>query len=262
VASPAERPGAVSGDPAATLAEVAAASGSGTAWLTGDAVGSLHFREGRVVAAELAAGPSAGALLIGSGRLTPTAWADYLRAWAEPADGPRPAFPPATGLSPLEWATITLEGLVDAAAELLPARPSGVAADLVFHPGQPPGWTRSGRSIALSELRREVARRQFVLDRLRPVVGPDTELVRTCPEWLGPVQVSAQQWRLLAVLGDRSTPRSVAPRIGAGVFATVLLVRTLIVLGMVAPYPEPDDSGRVGRFPPTLFSDAVAAAGG
>jgi hypothetical protein len=242
----------------AALDAAAAAARTGTAWLMGRDVGALYFREGRVVGAELEGSAWCRTLLVASGRLSAGEWDEFERAWSRPPAEPRPGAPPARGMSILEWSALALEGTVEAAFELLPAGRGEDTGDMVFQPDRIPGWTGSGRSVSLSWLRSEIARRHSVLDRLGPVLTPDSVLVRASSEWLGPVQVSALQWRVLSALADGSTARAVGRRIGLGTFATTVAVRTMVQLGMIT---TPDAAG--GQRPPgsafsrTLFMDAA-----
>jgi hypothetical protein len=242
----------------AALDAAAAAERTGTAWLMGRNVGALYFRGGRVVGAELEGSAWCRTLLVASGRLSAGEWDEFERAWSRPPAEPRPGAPPARGMSILEWSALALAGTAEAAFELLPASRDDGVGDMVFQPDRIPAWTGSGRTVTLSWLRREIARRQSVLDRLAHILTPDSVLVRASPEWLGPVQVSAEQWRVLTALTDGSTARSVGRRIGLGTFATTLAARTLLRLGMIT---TPD---RGDRQPParpaisrTLFMDAA-----
>jgi hypothetical protein len=246
----------------AALAAVTAAERTGTAWLMGGSAGALHFRNGRVVGAELDGSPVVRTLLVASGRLTPQDWDDFARSWSGAGPQPPPVTPAARGTSILEWAALAVEATVEAAAELLPTNRDGELTDMVFQPDAVPGWTGSARPVELSWLRREIDRRQSVLDRLRPVLTPDTPLARASPEWAGPVQVSAQQWRVLTALPDGATARSVARGIGAGTFATTLVVRSLVRLGMVTAVDVGYDADRFGAaFSHTLFMDALRGRG-
>jgi hypothetical protein len=246
----------------AALEAVVATERTGTAWLMGGKSGALHFRNGRVVGAELDGSACARMLLVASGRLAPDDWDNFAWHWSRTGSEAHPGAPPARGMSILEWSALALDATAEAAFELLPTGRDDVVADMVFQPGGIPGWTGSVRPAGFSWLRREIARRQSVLDRLRFVVTPDSRLVRATPEWAGPVQVSAQQWRVLSALPDGATARSVGRRIGLGTFATTLAVRTLMHLGMVATTDVPAVSGRAAEsFSRTLFMDALSAAG-
>jgi hypothetical protein len=263
-------PGYPTGDPARypeggaavlTALDAAAAAGrTGTAWLTGHTVGALYFRGGRVVGAELDGSAWCRTQLVAAGRMVPGEWDQFERAWSRPPAEPRPGAPPARGMSILEWSALALAGTVEAAFELLPGSRDGAIGDMVFQPDRIPAWTGSGRAVELSWLRREIDRRQAVLERLRPVLTPDSALVRVNAQRLGPVQVSAQQWRVLSVLPDSSTARSAGRRTGLGTFAATLVARTLIGLGMVAVL-DPGDGRHPGGAQPsrTLFMDALAA---
>lgn len=246
-------------NPIAALARVAASGRTGTARLGGNG-GALHFRNGHVVGAELAGSPFCATLLVASGRLTPAAWSEFANAWSRAGPAPRPTVPPVSGLGSLEWAALSLEAIVDAAFELLSAGSVSAPTDLAFHPGDVPGWTGSGNSVAFARLAREITRRQSVLDRLRPALTPDTAVEPACPDWLAPVQVSAQQWRVLAALGGGATARSLAAELGYGVFATTLVVHTLMTMGMVTTRPPQGIDERLPvPLPATLFSDVVSA---
>jgi hypothetical protein len=248
-------------NPHPALAPVAAAGRTGAARFGGNG-GALHFRNGRVVGAELIGSPLCQTMLVASGRLTPAAWAEFADAWSRVGPARPPMVPPATGLGSLEWAALSLEAILEAAFELLSPGSGSAPVDLVFHAGGVPGWTGSGSSVTVEALSAEIARRQSVLDRLRPVVTPDSAVERACPDWLAPVQVTAGQWRVLAAIGAGGTARSIAAELGCGVFATTLAVRTLMTLGMVTTRPAPAAGERfTATFPATLFSDAVLIGG-
>jgi hypothetical protein len=239
----------------AALDAASAAERTGTAWLMGQNAGALHFRGGRVVGAELAGRAWCAALLVASGRLTTGEWDEFERSWSRPPAEPRPGAPPARGMGILEWSAVALGGTVDAAFELLPTSRDEIAGDMVFQADRIPAWTGSVRGVGLSWLRREIDRRQSVLDRLRGIVTPDSALARAAPEWAGPVQVSAQQWRVMSAVSDGSTARSIGRRIGLGTFATTVAVRALMMLGMIAVPDAPVGSA----FSRTLFTDAASA---
>jgi hypothetical protein len=238
----------------AALDALAAGRRTATARLTGagvGAVGALYFRNGRAVGAELGGSPPCAARLIAAGRLTPGEWDEFAEACAVTGPQPAPVVPPAAGLGPAEWAAICVDALLDAAAELLPAASGrdspNTGGDLVLQPGDVPGWTVSGRPVVFRELRDELRRRQSVLDRLRPIVTPDSVLRRIAADWVDPVQISARQWRVLRTVGTGASPREVAERSGSGVFATTVLVCDLIRLGMLATDAGPADPGAVPR---------------
>ncbi|MCO1658664.1 hypothetical protein [Pseudonocardia humida] len=245
------------------LAAAAGAGRTGTAWLMGGNVGSLYFRNGLVVGAELEGAAWVRTMLVNSGRLSPEAWHDFARDGPGGRPEPPPPMPDAVGLGAAEWAVLSREAIVEAAFELLPPSRPEVAADMVFQPDDIPAWTASGDPVEFVWLRREMDRRQSVLDRLRAVVTPESTIARMPAERIGPVQVSAPQWRLLSALSDGATPRSVARRLGAGVFATTILTVQLMRLGMVG---RRDRSGvwqpPAQAFPRALFGVAPAAAGG
>jgi hypothetical protein len=245
------------------LAAGAAAGRTGTAWLMGGNVGALYFRNGSVVGAELEGSAWVSTMLVNSGRLTPGAWQDFAGGWAVGAPRPPTAIPDATGLTEPEWIALGREAVFEAAFELLPPDHPEVIADMVFQPDGIPGWTGSGRPLAFDALRRELARRHAVLDRLRSVLTPESTIVRVTAERIGGVQVTAQQWRLLAALSDGATPRSVARRLGASTFATTIVAAGLMRLGMVG---RRDRSGTwrpsAAEFPRALFGGAHGAAPG
>lgn len=246
----------------AALDAAAAAGRTASAWLMGAAAGALHSRNGRVVGAELDGSAVVATLRLGSGRLTPGEWDDFARGWSGSGPEPPPAVPPARGMGILEWTALTLDATVEGAAELLPAGRGDLDSGPVSQAGAVPGRTDSGRPVDFSRLRREIDRRQSVLALLRPVLTPDSPLARACPQWAGPLQVSAQPWWVLGALADGATARSAARRIGAGMFATTLVVRSLLRRGMVTTTDAATDQQRARRaFPRTLFMDAVRAAG-
>jgi hypothetical protein len=245
------------------LAAGAAAGRTGTAWLMGGNIGALYFRNGSVVGAELEGSAWVATMLVNSGRLTPRAWQDFAGGWAAGAPRAPAAIPDALGLTEPEWIALGREAVIEAAFELLPPDRPEVVADMVFQPDGIPGWTGSGRPLAFDALSREMARRQVVLDRLRPVLTPESVIVRVAAEDIGRVQVTAQQWRLLAALSDGATPRSVARGLGASTFATTIVAAGLMRLGMVG---RRDRSGTwrpaAAEFPRALFGGASDAEPG
>jgi len=245
------------------LAAGAAAGRTGTAWLMGGNVGSLYFRNGSVVGAELEGSPWVRTMLVNSGRLTPGAWQDFAEGWSAGAPQPPTTIPDAAGLTESEWFVLCREAVVEAAFELLPPGRPEVVADMVFQPDGIPGWTGSGRPMAFDRLRWEMARRQTVLNRLRSVLTPESRIARMPAERIGRVQVTAQQWRFLAALTDGATPRSVARALGASTFATTIVAVGLMRLGMVGRH---DRSGTwrpaAEEFPRALFGGAPGAVPG
>lgn len=239
----------------------AAAGRTGTAWLMGGNVGALYFRNGSVVGAELEGAAWVRTMLVNSGRLTPQAWSDFAQGWAE-GGAQSPAVPEAIGLGQLEWTALSREAIAEAAFELVPPDRPEVVADMMFQPEAIPAWTGSARPMTFAGLLQELDRRQVVLDRLRSVVTPESKITRLAAERVGPVQVSAQQWRFLSALSDSATPRSVARKLGASTFATTILSVQLMRLGMVG-LRDGSGAGRppAGEFPRALFGAGPSGAG-
>lgn len=245
------------------LSAASAAGRTGTAWLMGGNVGALYFRNGRVVGAELEGAPWVRTMLVNSGRLTPPAWQEFAREPGEDRSRSPDALPDALGLTEPEWTALSREAIVEATFELLPPTRPDVDADMVFQPDEIPAWTGSGRPVEFTALLHEVSRRQSVLDLLAPVLTPESAVVRLADERVGPVQVSAPQWRFLSALSDRSTPRSVARRLGVSTFATTILAVQLVRLGMVGlrsasgAWRPPEN-----LFPRSIFGAALRVADG
>jgi hypothetical protein len=196
---------------------------------------------------------------VASGRLSPEGWQDFTDSWRKNAPDAGAAIPEATGLTVLEWAGISLSATVEAAHELLPPGPGDGVADMVFQPDAIPAWIGSAAPVEFGWLHGELARRQSVLDRLRPILTADTTILRSAPELPAAVQVSAQQWRALAAVGEGTTARSLSRAIGIGTFAATVLAATLIRLGMVTTrHPENHRERLPELLVPTLFSDAVS----
>jgi hypothetical protein len=232
--------GSVPGEPRTgdLLDELASDRASGTLVLprTGERV---VVRDGRIVLVESPRSPSLDDLVVGSGHLDAAAWSSF-KDLAE-----SPAVPP--GMSVFTWERMCRETTLDAAVPVL----ADDAGEAELQTGILPRWTDSIPALEPDRLVREAGRRKDVLRRLRPVIDPQTVVVKTREESREKIQLTGAQWALLIEVQDGVTPLEVAPRIGHGVTAATLLCYGLLRVGLLRT--DGEDGGRLTGPVGTLF---------
>jgi hypothetical protein len=226
-----------------------------TVLVTGTPGGSIHVRDGLVVAMETPGAPGIEGLLLRSGRIGEQAWSavrasdtSHERLAAELVDRGL------VGAGELE--VISLSALFDAAFALSLAVPdSWEVTDPV-----PTLYRNAG--VTPERLLGEVSRR---IDLLAGEPGSATALARTRmqPTSTAPLPgavggLPARHQEVLATADGRRTARDIAFTLGRGLFAVMLDLRHLLDRGLVRPY-TPSTDRRPSTAPRTAPS-AVAPA--
>ncbi|TQM76178.1 DUF4388 domain-containing protein [Thermopolyspora flexuosa] len=218
------------------LTRLAEAGRTGVLRVSGDDGGAIHLRDGAIVYAECRRTPDPGRWFAHLAGPVPDAFPTAPPgALPGPEPGPDPVAAPGTDTPGLDrdlaWAYAVREATLDAALELLSARPR-YALRQRFRDSEPP-VTHGMAGWPLAELLTEVERRRHLMRQMATSPVPltaDTPLVRV-PDLAAPrMQVSALQWALLIRVDGTATPRTLAWEIGNSVFATTLEVFRLIAL--------------------------------
>jgi len=242
---------------AARLRKLADEGSTGILPVSGRGDGAIFFRGGQVVYAESSRTPlpaphATGLAALG---LTP----------GEAPDSAGGDYPGKAGLvpaRPANWLAGMLELtelIIDALTELLSSesRYAKFRQAEVLPVGQ-------GRPISVEALLAEIQRRHEVLRQLAAVVTPDTAVACETSLDLPPAQVSPAQWALLARVGDGTTPRGLAMRLGRSVFGTTIEVYRLVELGLLAVPGRPTAAavGEAAGRPAATMSFIRAVSGG
>ncbi|AZS83169.1 hypothetical protein AB0465_31645 [Streptomyces griseoviridis] len=216
----------------ALLADLRSRKQSRTVRLTGSPGGTLHLRDGLVVAMETPAAPNVESLLLRSGRITEEAWSAVCAAdtthgrLAEELVAQE-----LVGAGELE--IISLSALFDAAFALSLSRPEG------WEVTEPVPVLYRNAGITPERLVTEISRRTGLL-----AGGPGSvaEFARTRMQLAAPAQLPgavgalpARHQDVLANTDGRRTPRDIAFALGRGLFAVMLDLRRLLALGLVQP---------------------------
>ena len=182
------------------LGKLAEAGQTGSLHLSGDSGGVIYVSEGDIVAADSRRTPS----------LTD-------RIGTEKAGS-------------LAWGWLATEATIDAAMELMSARPRHVRftepeeePDLPGIPGMP-----------LTALMAEVTRRHNLLEQIAAVLTPDTAVARNLRLRSRAVHVSDGQWAILLQLGQPVTPRALALGLGQSVFGMTIEVYRMVIMDLVS----------------------------
>jgi hypothetical protein len=181
----------------------------------------IVVRDGRVVLVESPRSPSLDDLVVGSGHLDAATWSTF-KDRTDP-----PAVPP--GMSAFTWERMCRETTLDAAMLVLTDDPG----EAELQTGSVPRWTGSIPAEEPDRLVREAGRRKDVLRRLRPVIAPQTVVVKAQEGSRERIQLTGTQWALLIEVQEGVTPLEVAPRIGHGVTSATLLCYGLLRLGLL-----------------------------
>ena len=211
------------------LGKLAEAGQTGSLHLSGDSGGVIYVSEGDIVAAD--------------SRRTPSL-AD--RIGTEKAGS-------------LAWGWLATEATIDAAMELMSARPRHVRfTEPEEEPGLPgiPG-------MPLTALMAEVTRRHNLLEQIAAVLTPDTAVARNLRLRSRAVHVSDGQWAILLQLGQPVTPRALALGLGQSVFGMTIEVYRMVIMDLVsvvdASALTADPAGEASRGRSTLsFIRALA----
>jgi hypothetical protein len=192
------------------LGKLAEAGRTGSLHLSGDSGGVIYLSAGDIVAADSRRTPS---LDVKSG----------------------------AGAFGRNW--MTAEATVDAAMELMSARPRHVRfAEAGEEPGPdlpgPPGMPGMP-GMPLAALMAEVTRRHKLLEQIAAVLTPDAPVVRNPRLRSRAVQVSDTQWAILLRLGQPVTPRALALELGPSVFGLTIEVYRMLIMHLVSVADAP-----------------------
>ncbi len=222
-----------SGPVASRLGKLAETGRTGALCLTGESGGVIYLREGAVVAAESRRTPGLAARI----------------GQAAMATGHRT-------VGPFERSWIATEATIDAAMELMSAKPR----HLRFRgPEEEP--VPAGTGMPVPKLMTEVSRRHEILQQLAAELSPDTQVARNLRLQSRAVRVSDGQWAILLQLGRPASPRGLALELGQSVFGTTMEVYRMTVMGLLSPADAPDRPAGADRRPALSFIRATAGSG-
>jgi hypothetical protein len=191
-------------------------------------------------------GNRSGTIYLGAGRVT------YAASSRTPDPTAGRSGAEATGLNEtLALREATLDALTDIAASTM--------LRWQFR-SQPIPVTALATPLPVATVLGETARRQAVLMQIAGVLAPDSVVVRTRDIGAFPVQITSDQWRLLAALGSGSSPRKVAMALGHSVFRTTMSLHELMVAGLLVPIDPHQAASRQLRRRASML-DAVRPAG-
>jgi hypothetical protein len=227
------------------LGKLAEAGRTGSLHLSGDSGGVIYVSEGAIVAAD--------------SRRTPSL-ADRTGTEKTGSFG---------------WRWLATEAIIDAAMELMSARPRHVRfrepeerflepEERFLEPEEEAGPDLpGGPGIPLTVLMAEVTRRHNLLEQIAAVLTPDTAVARNLRLRSRAVHVSDGQWAILLQLGQPVTPRSLALGLGQSVFSMTIEVYRMVIMDLVsvvdASARAADPAGQASRGRSTLsFIRALA----
>ncbi|MFJ8111807.1 hypothetical protein [Streptomyces sp. NPDC096132] len=227
-----------------------------TVTVSGTPGGTIHVRDGLVVAMETPGAPGVEAILLKSGRLTEEAWTS-VRATDTTHEHLARELVARDLLGAGELEVVSLGSLFDAAFALSLNRLTD------WEVGEPVPVLYAGTGVPPERLVAETTRRFGMLaqepaaiarsarDRVRPTSagGPEESAARLSPRHL----------ELLSAVDGRRTPRDLAFTLGRGLFAVLLDLRHLLDLRLVE-YATPAGAVRPSTAPRTPASDAPAAS--
>jgi hypothetical protein len=183
------------------LGKLAEAGRTGSLHLSGDSGGVIHVSEGDIVAADSRRTPSL-ADRIGTEK---------------------------TGS--FEWSWLATEAIIDAAMELMSARPRHVR---FTEPEEPEPDLPGIPGMPLTALMAEVTRRHNLLEQIAAVLTPDTAVARNLRLRSRAVHVSDGQWAILLQLGQPVTPRALALGLGQSVFGMTVEIYRMVIMDLVS----------------------------
>lgn len=220
--------------------------------------GSVFLDGGRVVHAAAVGVPGGELLLLGRARAVEP-WRSAVGTWPDDVLDPGRAVDlarrvVAAGDVPrLHRAVLAERAVADALWALLGAG-GGPAADLRFHPEARAWWTLDA-PVAVEAVLDEALRRDAMLADLGDGTHPDLPVWRVAEPPEAPVRLSGRQWDL-ARLAEGRSPRQLAWRTGAGLFATTLDVARLRAVSLLTPHRAPHATG-LGAPRPAHLSDTL-----
>ncbi|MER7925951.1 hypothetical protein ABTY96_22885 [Streptomyces sp. NPDC096057] len=253
-----ERPLPDSRNVPALLAVLQAQRRSCTVVVTGTPGGSIHVREGLVVAMETPGAPGVEGLLLRSGRIDERAWS-AVRASDTTHEHLAAGLVDQGLVGAGELEVVSLSALFDAAFALSLAVPDG------WEVTDPVPTLYCNAGVAPDRLLGEVSRR---LNALGGEPGSAAALARArlrptsaghLPETPG--GLPARHRAVLTATDGRRTARDIAFTLGRGLFAVMLDLRHLLDRGLVEPHTPPQDR-RPSTAPRVAPPTATAAAPG
>ncbi|MER5433262.1 hypothetical protein [Streptomyces sp. NPDC002588] len=236
------------------LADLHARNSSCTIAVSGTPGGTIHVRDGLVVAMETPGAPGVEAILLKSRRLTEEAWTS-VRATDTTHEHLARELVAQGLLGAGELEVVSLGALFDAAFALSLNRQTG------WEVTDPVPVLYAGTGVPPERLVTETTRRFGMLtkepgsiardarDRVHPTYPADP------PE--SAARLSPRHRDLLAATDGRRTPRDLAFTLGRGLFAVLLDLRHLLELRLVR-YAAPAGTARPSTAPRTPGTDAPA----
>ncbi|KUO09624.1 DUF4388 domain-containing protein [Streptomyces sp. DSM 15324] len=228
-----------------------------TVSVTGRPGGTLHVRDGLVVAMETPGAPGAEAILLRSGRLTEEAWT-AVRATDSTHEHLARELVAAGLIGAGELEVLCLGAVFDAAFALSLNRP------VDWEVGDPVPVLHAGAGVPPERLVAETTRRFGMLEKEPGAIARSTRArVHPTPSAGLPestARLSPRHLDLLSAVDGRRTPRDLAFSLGRGLFAVLLDLRHLTGLGLVEYAPPPGAAGRPSTAPRTPAAAPAAPA--
>ncbi|MFI7504044.1 hypothetical protein ACIBVL_37295 [Streptomyces sp. NPDC049687] len=227
-----------------------------TVAVSGTPGGTLHVRDGLVVALETPGAPGVEAILLKSGRLTEEAWTSVR---ATDTTHERLARELVSGglLGAGELEVVSLAALFDAAFALSLNRPTN------WEVGEPVPVLYGGTGVPPERLVAETTRRFGLL------AAEPGSIARSARDRVHPTSAAAlpestaglppRHQALLSAADGRRTPRDLAFALGRGLFAVLLDLRHLLALELVQYTAPAGAAVRPSTAPRTPGSDAPPA---
>ncbi|MFC8247997.1 hypothetical protein [Streptomyces chartreusis] len=227
-----------------------------TVAVSGAPGGTIHMRDGLVVAIETPGTPGIEALLLKSGRLTEQGWTS-VRASDRSHEHLARELVAAELVGAGELEIVSLGALFDAAFVLSLHRPTD------WEEGDPVPVLSAGTGVTPERLVAETTRRFDILAQAPGAIARSTrDRVHPTPAASQPrstTLLSPRHRNLLAEVNGRRTPRDIAFTLGRGLFAVLLDLRHLRGRQLVE-YTTPTAAGRPSTAPRTSTSSAKAPA--
>jgi hypothetical protein len=98
----------------------------------------------------------------------------------------------------------------------------------------------SGVRLSVPAVLSEVDRRHTILRRLDGLINPETPLTRRSELPGAAMRITPEQWAVLVLVGDATTPRELAVELGDSVFRTLCRAYELVRLGLLRTPSIPD----------------------
>lgn len=228
-----------------------------TVSVSGSPGGTLHVRDGLVVAMETPGAPGVEAILLKSGRLTEEAWTS-VRAADSTHEHLARELVAAELIGAGELEVVSLGALFDAAFALSLNRPTD------WEVGDPVPVLYAGAGVPPERLVTETTRRFGMLAKEPGAIARSArDRVLTSPAAGLPestARLSPRHLDLLTAVDGRRTPRGLAFTLGRGLFAVLLDLRHLLGLRLIEYATPPGAAGRPSTAPRTPSPSVVPSA--